>query len=337
MKKQLRNIVLPIALVILVLVIIVAINQTAGIVLMAKEVNPVFGSIVLYGLLLLYAAMIAVPVIIYLTMPPALRPPENEDSPEFDRYIEQLKKQLARNNSIAGTDNPLETPADLKKAMDMLNEQADNVTKSTASTVFVTTAISQNGRLDAILVLLAQIRLIWEIAHVFNQRPSIREMTYLYANVAATALVVGTLEELDIEEQIEPIITPLISSSVFGGIPGAGGLATFMTTSIVEGAANSLLTLRVGIITRRYFGMEKIPDSRDLRRTASLEAGRMLASIVVKSAGYITEAIIKASKKRAGAVGGSLKNVAVKSAKTMKKATSKSANVVVDLFKKSKK
>ncbi|MFC1509832.1 DUF697 domain-containing protein [Candidatus Omnitrophota bacterium] len=186
-------------------------------------------------------------------------------------------------------------------------------------------------------MLLAQIRLIWEIAHVFNQRPSIREMTNLYTNVAATALVVGTLEELDIEEQIEPIITPLISSSVFGGIPGAGGLATFMTTSIVEGAANALLTLRVGIITRRYFGMKKISDSRNLRRAASLEAGNMLASIVVKSAGYITEAVIKASKKRAGAVGESLKNAAAKSAKTMTKATKKSANVVVDLFKKSKK
>ena len=337
MKKQLRNLLLPIALIILVFFILVTINQTAGIVLIARAFNPVFGTVVLYGLLLMYTVMIAVPIIIFITMPPALRPPENEDSPEFDSYIKQLKKQLARNNSIAGTDNPLETLADLNKAMDTLNEQADNVTKSTASTVFVTTAISQNGRLDAILVLLAQVRLIWEVAHIFNQRPSIREMTNLYANVAATALVVGTLEELDIEEQIEPIITPLISSSVFGGIPGAGGLATFMTTSIVEGAANALLTLRVGIITRRYFGMKKISDSRDLRRAASLEAGNMLASIVVKSAGYITEAVIKASKKRAGAVGGSLKNVAAKSAKTMTKATKKSANVVVDLFKKSKK
>ena len=328
---------MPIALVILVLFIIVAINQTAGIVLMARAFNPVFGTVVLYGLLLMYAAMIAVPIILFLTMPPALRPPENEDSPEFDRFIEKLKKQLARNNYVAESGNPLDTRQDIEKAVDTLKEQADNVTKSTASTVFVTTAISQNGRLDAILVLLAQVRLIWEIAHVFNQRPSIREMTNLYANVAATALVVGTLEELDIEEQIEPIITPLISSSVFGGIPGAGGLATFMTTSIVEGAANALLTLRVGIITRRYFGIKKTSGSKELRRNASLEAGNMLASIVVKSAGYITEAVIKASKKRAGAVGGSLKNVAKKSAKTMTKATKKSANVVVDLFKKSKK
>ncbi|MFC1509833.1 hypothetical protein ACFL60_09175 [Candidatus Omnitrophota bacterium] len=147
MKKQLRTILLPIALIILVLFVIVAINQTAGIVLMAKTFNPVFGTVVLYGLLLMYAAMIAVPVILFLTMPPVLRPPDNEDSPEFERYIEQLKKQLARNNSIAETDNPLETHADLNKAMDFLNKQADNVTKSTASTVFVTTAISQNGRL----------------------------------------------------------------------------------------------------------------------------------------------------------------------------------------------
>ena len=56
MKKQLRNILLSIALIFLVLFILFVINQTASLVLIAKEYNPYFGSILLYGLLLLYAA-----------------------------------------------------------------------------------------------------------------------------------------------------------------------------------------------------------------------------------------------------------------------------------------
>ncbi len=337
MKKQLRNILFSITLIFLVLFIIFVINQTASIVIIAKEFNPHFGSILLYGLLLLYAAIIAYPIIIFLKTPSALRPPENENSPEFDTYIDKLKRNLARNKYAAGSGISLESRSDIEKAIDLLNTKADELTKSTAATVFVSTAISQNGHLDAIMVLFAQVRLIREIAHIYNQQPSFREIINLYVNVAATAFTVGNIEELDIEEQIEPIITPLISGSVFGGIPGASGLASFLTKSIIDGAANALLTLRVGIITRRYLGIYKRSNIREMRRFASLEAGNMLAFIVVKSTGYVTEAIIKASKKRVGAVGGSLKKTAFKSAGTMTKATKKSANAVFDYLKKSKK
>jgi len=305
MKKQLRNILFSVFLIFLVLVAIFVVNQTAGIVILAKDYNPYFGNVLLGGLLLLYAALIVFPIIIFFKMPSALRPPGNENSAEFDIYIEKLKRRLALNKYLAASETALETRPDIEKAVDLLSTKADELTKSTAATAFVSTAISQNGRLDAVMVLLAQVRLIWGIAHIYNQRPSIREIIHLYGNVAATAFSVGTIEELDIEEQIEPIITPLISGSLFGGIPGASGLTTFMTTSIVEGAANALLTLRVGIITRIYFGVRSRSDTREMRRLASQQAGEMLAPVVIESAGYVTKAVIKASKKRAGAVGGS--------------------------------
>ena len=337
MKKQLRTIVLSAALIFLVLFVMFVINQTAGIVTIAKEFNPLLGTVLLYGLMMLYAIAVISPAIIYFKMPKIIRPPENENSPEYDIYVDHLKKQLAKNTHLADSDNPLDTRTDVENAVTLLDTEADTVTKSTASTVFVTTAVSQNGRLDAIMVLIAQIRLIWTIARVYNQRPALREMINLYVNVAATTFIVGAIEDLDIEEQIEPIITPLISGSVFGGIPGASGVATFMTTSVVDGAANALLTLRVGIITRRYFGMARVSNKIELRRLASLEAGKMLGSIVVKSAGYVSEAILKASKKRAGTVGVSLKGAAAKSAATVSDATKRSASAVFDYIKKPKK
>lgn len=333
MKKQMQYLLTFGSVILLLLFVLFVINQTAGIVVMAKEYNPALGILLLYTLLLIYAAALVVPVVIYFTMPTVLRPPQDEQSPQFEAYLARLRNRLVRNALIAADGHALETRIDMENAIKILNARADRLTKSTASSIFVTTAISQNGRLDSIMVLIAQIRIIWDIAHIYNQRPSLREMLNLYVNVASTVFIAGAIEDLDIEEQVEPIITPLVSSSVIGGIPGAGGIATFMTTSIIDGAANALLTLRVGIITRRFFGLTCRADSREIRRMASLEAGGMLASIVVSSAGYVTNAILKASKKRAGAVGGSLKDAVIKSAESVTDVTRKSAQSVVERVK----
>ncbi len=337
MKKQMQYLLIFGSAMFLVLFVLFVINQTASIFFIAKEYNPHLGTILLYTLLLIYAAALCIPVVIYLTMPPALRPPPDEEPPEFELYLERLRKRLSRNALLAADGHALETRIDIENAIKILNTRADQLTKSTASSIFVSTAISQNGRLDAIMVLVAQMRIIWEIAHIYNQRPSAKEMLNLYVNVASTVFIAGAIEELDIEEQIEPVITPLVSSSIFGGIPGAGGIATFMTTSIVDGAANALLTLRVGIITRRFFGLTCGASNREVRRMASLEAGSMLASIVVKSAGYVSGAILKASRKRAGEVGGSVKDAVIKSAGSMTGVTKKSAQSFVYKMKGKKK
>ena len=59
MKKQLRNILLVPALIFTVVFVLLVINQTASVVALAGEYHPYFGSILLYGLLLLYAALVA--------------------------------------------------------------------------------------------------------------------------------------------------------------------------------------------------------------------------------------------------------------------------------------
>ena len=57
-------------------------------------------------------------------------------------------------------------------ALRLLDEDATRVVRQMASTVFLTTAVSQSGRLDVLLVLMAQSRMIWRIAHLYYQRPS---------------------------------------------------------------------------------------------------------------------------------------------------------------------
>jgi hypothetical protein len=52
-----------------------------------------------------------------------------------------------------------------------------------------------------------------------------------------------------------------------------------LVNSVVTGTANAFLTLRVGIIAKRYCGALVMPERRVLRRLAVSQAAQMLATI----------------------------------------------------------
>src|SRR5690606_32315716 len=122
--------------------------------------------------------------------------------------------------------------------------RADEIVRSTASVVFLSTAVSQNGQFDAMIVLAAQSRMVWQIAHLYSQRPTARDMTRLYANVAATAFAAGAIDEIDLNEQIQPILGSTIGSMA-GAIPGLQVATAVLVNSVMSGTANAYLTLRV--------------------------------------------------------------------------------------------
>jgi hypothetical protein len=276
-------------------------NQTAQAVSLANALHPLAGHLTLIALLLFYAAVIAVPVGIWMRIPKALTPPEDgEASPEFPKYVEAIHARLRSNPLLSGA--PLASGKDgIEHAFQLLDTQSAELIKRTAATIFVVTAISQNGRLDALMVLAAQSRMIWQITRMYNQRPSIRELIQIYANVAVALFVASELEDLDIAEQVEPVITAAVGSSVVGMIPGATMVASIVTQALLEGAANTYLTLRVGVICQNYCKSVLTPfDARKARRQASLKAASLLGSIVAASSGKVVKAIVDASKKAAG-------------------------------------
>ncbi|MBK8326863.1 MAG: hypothetical protein IPL02_07530 [Moraxellaceae bacterium] len=95
-------------------------------------------------------------------MPVALVPPVNQNSKEFDIYMEKLKVRLSTNKYLKSV--PLNTREDIAAAYICLDAEANRQIKSAATTIFVGTGVMQNGKLDAIIVLITQISLIWRIA-----------------------------------------------------------------------------------------------------------------------------------------------------------------------------
>ncbi|MGH9723059.1 MAG: DUF697 domain-containing protein [Bryobacteraceae bacterium] len=149
---------------------------------LARTLSPQFGRIVLITLLVLYAVVALVPVVLFVRLPRALRPPPTSNFAVTEHYLDRVRSRLAGNPCLTGA--VLDDRAGVDAALLLLEAKADELIKQTATRVFVGTAVSQNGRLDALMVLVAQSRMIWQIAHLYHQRPALQDLVRLYGNVA---------------------------------------------------------------------------------------------------------------------------------------------------------
>jgi hypothetical protein len=303
----LKKIVLFASVVVIFFFILFVINQTAQVVQLAERVTPSFGNLVFWGLLIIYAILILIPVFLFLSLPRSLTPPASEDCPQFSSYLAALKKRLASNSHLKSLE--LSSRQDIEEALSILGKKSDEIIQQTASTVFISTAISQSGRLDAFLVLSAQSRMIWKIARLYYQRPTLRDLIQLYANVAGTAFLASEFEDIDISEQVEPILSSSLGALAVT-IPGIQLAASILVNSVLTGTANAFLTLRLGIIAKRYCGSLALSEKRALRRAASAEAAKLLGSIVRQGTTKLSKAVWKVSKGKVGGIFSGMKEAA---------------------------
>lgn len=250
----------------LVCFVVTVANQTAQLVRLAADFTPAAGPVVLYTLLAIYAVLLLTPLYLYLRLPKQLNPPEAQDSPQFPAFLAALRQRLKRNALLQQT--PLDTELEIESAIKLLDAEADKLARKSAASIFLATAISQNGSLDVLFILSAHTRLIWQIAYLYYQRPSPRDFLHLYGNVAATSLVAGEINDID----IEPAIRALFGTGA-AALPGARVVAS----SLTDGAANAFLTLRVAMIAKRYCNCLVRPERRVVRRSATLEAASMVS------------------------------------------------------------
>jgi hypothetical protein len=269
---------------------VVVVNQTAQLVQLASGVHPTLGTATLWGLVGLYTTVIGVPVVMIARLPRPLIPPSHRNGPEFEKHIAALRQRLRSNASLRDQQIDLEGIEGVEEGIRVLDRQAEQIVRETASRVFLATAVSQSGRLDTLLVLSLQMRMVWKIARLYYQRPTPRDMVHLYANVAGTSFVAGELQDADLAEQIEPVFSAVLGS--FGSaVPGFQIASSILANSILSGAADAFLTLRVGMIASRYCGATVIEQPDTLRRAATARAAELLGGIVAEGSGKITRAL----------------------------------------------
>lgn len=296
MLKTLKPIFILLSFLLILWFVIIVINQTYQVTELVGKIHPSLGLIALISLLIIYILLLVLPLYLYLRLPGKLVVPDNINSEEYFSYISKLKNRLKSNKFVKQASISLNDDNDLRETLNLLALKSDEDIKKTASIVFISTAVSQSGKLDGFLVLVILSKMVWRIAHIFNQRPSPREMLQLYANVAGTALFAMELEEIDIGEQIEPVIDNVIGASIAGAIPGLQQISSFIFNSIMEGSINAYLTLRVGSITKAYCESVIKPQRKSLRRAASIEAATHLGKIVSENAKFVSKKIFSKFK-----------------------------------------
>jgi uncharacterized membrane protein YcjF (UPF0283 family) len=209
---------------------------------------------------------------------------EENAKKNFHMYKKVTKNLLTEDfiseEEKAALEKSLSDPVILKENLSQvfdktIKKELNKVIISHAETVFMSTAISQNGRLDAIAVLTINLRLVKELVTKCGFRPSYPALGRLSFNVLTSAIIAESLEDMKFSE-----LFPQSSMNALSEIP----FLKTVTGSLAQGSGNALLCLRVGIICRNYLFMNlKGIPRKQIKRLAFAEAVTLFPRVVGQS------------------------------------------------------
>lgn len=137
-----------------------------------------------------------------------------------------------------------------------------------AERVLITTAISQNNKIDSFIVLINNYKMISDIVYASGFRPTVNQLVRLYYNVVITSLFSYALSDgfsdmddihpfdignnRDIDNNIGVSDSDNENCSFLMGFLKKISIPGIAVSSLLDGSTNALLTYRIGFITRSY-------------------------------------------------------------------------------------
>ncbi|MDD3958321.1 MAG: DUF697 domain-containing protein [Candidatus Izemoplasmatales bacterium] len=210
---------------------------------------------------------------------------EAENARKNYLMYKKVAKNIAKETYLSDVEresieDSLSDPMQLKQSLSVVFDQTikkelNKIIIRNAETVFLSTAISQNGRLDSIAVFTINLKLIKELVLKCGFRPSYPALGRLSFNVLTSAIIAETLEDININE-----LFPNKGLNTLAELP----FVKTLLGSLIQGIGNALLSLRVGIICRNYLFMNLKGVPRDkIRKLAFAEAIVLLPGVLAES------------------------------------------------------
>lgn len=166
-----------------------------------------------------------------------------------------------------------------------IKTQLNKIIIHNAKTVMISTAICQSARFDLMTVFAINLRMIKQLVLKCGFRPSMKNLSKLTINVFGTALIAEGLENLSLED-----ILPKNAISAISEVPMLGKILE----SVTQGAANALLTIRIGCVARRYlFSDGSVVTKEDIRKQAYKETLKILPMVVADTISFFPKKIVK--------------------------------------------
>lgn len=279
------------------------VNQFYLLYQLLKGIHPWVGGLFVGLLALALAYLLIRLVLLYIRSLPAPQLPDYPTQEDYDRYLEDMLACLSKNRLLSRdllTDESRSKEERVTIALDSLDREGEPIIRRHANSIFLSTTISQNGSLDAIMVLVTLVKMVWQLGQVYGTRPSLKSLGKLYLQVASLVFMARSLEDSDlIPAQLEPMIAGLVGESMASAIPGMVPMSNLIISSVMEGAINAFLTLRVGFIAQAYLGMERPKPKNVIQRQASLQAVKELGIIIKDSGKSVVTAFMDRVKRTA--------------------------------------
>ena len=237
-----------------------------------------------------------------------------------DERAERKKKLLS---DVGQYYNAEDLRGIIQKELDNRYENIKSHINEWAKTVFMLTAVSQNGKIDSAISMVINFRMIADLIRCSGYRPTHRQLFKQYVRILTTALfsyyLSNSLEDFDdieipfgSEDDVADSVVDSIdidedAVTETGFLSSLSGLkiAGLIPASLLDGALNSLLTLRIGYVTIAYLqeGSEGLSgrNGMKVRRHAMLEAikafGPMAKDTTIEGLAFMGNKISELLKK----------------------------------------
>lgn len=218
----------------------------------------------------------------------------DQGSDEAYRVYKRVAKVIVDSNDLPKEMNVLLTayksPEELLFNISYVFEnnikgQLNHIIIKNAKVVMISTAICQTARFDMLTVFAINLRMIKELVLKCGFRPSMKNLSKLTINVFSTALIAEGLENLTLDD-----IMPKSTMNAISEIPMLGKALD----SVLDGAANALLTIRIGCVTRRYLYSDgAVVTKGDIRREAYKETLKLVPQVVADTLSFFPKKIVK--------------------------------------------
>lgn len=249
-----------------------------------------------YILIALIIILVIIRPIVIIVKSPSLSIITSTDdrSPQAIQTYKRVAKTIAANNDLPEDQVLLLTayksPDELLFNISFVFEntikkQLNSIIVKNAKTVMISTAICQSARFDMMTVFAVNLKMIKELVLKCGFRPSMRNLSKLTINVFTTALIAEGLENLTLDD-----VMPKSVMNALGEVPMLGKALD----AISDGAANALLTIRIGCVTRRYLYSDgAVVTKEDIRRGAYKETLKIIPLVIGETISFFPKRIVK--------------------------------------------
>lgn len=254
-----------------------------------------------YVLVFLIFMLLIVWPIVTIVSSPSLSIATSLEQNDHRNYViyKKVAKNIVKNNDLTEENkllltqykNKEELLVNLQYVFDKeVKKQLNRIIINDAKTVMISTAICQSARYDMITVFAVNLKMIKELVTQCGYRPSMKNLSKLTVNVFGTALIAEGLENLNLED-----ILPKNAMDSLSSVPLLGT----MIESITQGAANALMTIRIGCVCRRYlFSDGAVVTKEEIRRQAYKETLKILPLVISDTISFFPKKVVKFFSKK---------------------------------------